>query len=73
MNRPVRLRSHEKLAKDVAGPSPEVARDTIHLFDLTFARGADIAWELRKKSSHRCWAVIQFPIQPQPGRHTAHY
>jgi two-component system nitrogen regulation sensor histidine kinase NtrY len=36
-----------QIAKDVAGAAvPETARDTIHSFDLSFARGADLAWEI---------------------------
>src|SRR5258706_6001055 len=35
-----------QIAKDVAGAAaPATARDTIHSFDLAFARGADLAWE----------------------------
>jgi two-component system, NtrC family, nitrogen regulation sensor histidine kinase NtrY len=35
-----------QIAKDVeAAPIPATARDTIHWFDLSFARGADLAWE----------------------------
>ena len=35
-----------QIAKDVAGTAvPATARDTIHSFDLSFARGADLAWE----------------------------
>src|SRR5712691_7871534 len=35
-----------QIARDVAGVAlPETARDTIHSFDLSFARGADLAWE----------------------------
>ena len=35
-----------QIARDVAGTgAPETARDTIHSFDLSFARGADLAWE----------------------------
>src|SRR3984893_1607992 len=34
-----------QIAKDVAGAVPVTARDTIHSFDLAFARGADLAWE----------------------------
>src|SRR6202167_3065802 len=33
------------IAKDVAGgPAADTARDTMHAFDQTFARGADLAW-----------------------------
>src|SRR5216684_5682523 len=36
----------EQIAQDVAGVAlPDTARDTIHSFDLSFARGADLAWE----------------------------
>jgi two-component system, NtrC family, nitrogen regulation sensor histidine kinase NtrY len=36
-----------QIAKDVAGAAvPGTARDTIHSFDLSFARGADLAWEI---------------------------
>jgi two-component system nitrogen regulation sensor histidine kinase NtrY len=39
-----------QIAKDVAGASiSETARDTIHSFDLTFARGADLAWETTER------------------------
>ncbi len=35
-----------QIARNVAGVAlPETARDTIHSFDLSFARGADLAWE----------------------------
>jgi two-component system nitrogen regulation sensor histidine kinase NtrY len=35
-----------QIAKDVAGTAvPATARDTIHSFDVSFARGADLAWE----------------------------
>jgi len=35
-----------QIARDVTGTgAPETARDTIHAFDLSFARGADLAWE----------------------------
>ncbi len=35
-----------QIARDVAGAAVrETAQDTIHSFDLSFARGADIAWE----------------------------
>src|SRR6202158_1378238 len=39
-----------QIAKDVAGGAgPDTARDTIHSFDLSFARGADLAWEVTEQ------------------------
>jgi PAS domain S-box-containing protein len=39
-----------QIAKDVASATiPGTARDTIHSFDLTFARGADLAWEITEQ------------------------
>src|SRR3982074_3243820 len=57
-----------KIAKDVAGaPAPEVARDTIHLFDLTFARGADIAWEATEQNHPIAVGVnSNFRFNPSP-------
>src|SRR5882762_9133537 len=40
-----------QIARDVAGASVQgTARDTIHSFDLSFARGADIAWETTEQN-----------------------
>jgi two-component system nitrogen regulation sensor histidine kinase NtrY len=37
-------------AREVAGvAAPGTARDTIHSFDLAFARGADLAWEITEQ------------------------
>src|SRR6202171_6034341 len=33
------------------GGVPETARDTIHSFDLSFARGADLAWETTEQGN----------------------
>src|SRR6202163_1534464 len=36
-----------QIARDVAAIAvPDTARDTIHSFDLSFERGADLAWEI---------------------------
>src|SRR6266404_4181296 len=57
-----------KIAKDVAvAHAPEVARDTIHLFDLTFARGADIAWEATEQNHPIAVGVnSNFRFNPSP-------
>jgi two-component system nitrogen regulation sensor histidine kinase NtrY len=40
-----------QIARDVASASVQgTARDTIHSFDLSFARGADIAWETTEQN-----------------------
>ena len=57
------------IAKEVAGSaSADSARDTMHAFDETFARGADLAWEVNE--SGRPFAVAVNPnlqIRPHPG------
>jgi two-component system nitrogen regulation sensor histidine kinase NtrY len=57
------------IAKEVAGAaSADSARDTMHAFDETFARGADLAWEVNE--SGRPFAVAVNPnlqIQPHAG------
>src|ERR1700686_927419 len=41
-----------QIARDVAGAGvTETARDTIHSFDLSFARGADLAWETTEQGN----------------------
>jgi two-component system nitrogen regulation sensor histidine kinase NtrY len=54
------------IAKEVAGAaSADSARDTMHAFDQTFARGADLAWEVNE--SGRPFAVAVNPnLQIQP-------
>ncbi len=54
------------IAKEVAGTaSADSARDTMHAFDQTFARGADLAWEVNE--SGRPFAVAVNPnLQTQP-------
>jgi two-component system nitrogen regulation sensor histidine kinase NtrY len=48
------------IAKEVAGTaSADSARDTMHAFDQTFARGADLAWEVNE--SGRPFAVAVNP------------
>src|ERR1019366_9090675 len=38
-----------EIAKEVAATAnQDTARDTIHTFDLSFARGADLAWEINE-------------------------
>jgi hypothetical protein len=57
------------IAKEVAGAvSGDSARDTMHAFDQTFARGADLAWEVNE--SGRPFAIAVNPnlqIQPHAG------
>ncbi|HWF12595.1 MAG TPA: ATP-binding protein [Candidatus Acidoferrales bacterium] len=54
------------IAKEVAGTATaDSARDTMHAFDQTFARGADLAWEVNE--SGRPFAVAVNPnLQTQP-------
>ncbi|HEX3376865.1 MAG TPA: ATP-binding protein [Candidatus Acidoferrales bacterium] len=62
------------IAKEVAGTaSADSARDTMHAFDQTFARGADLAWEVNE--SGRPFAVAVNPnlqIQPHGAEPNAH-
>ena len=41
-------------------PLQDTARDTIHSFDLSFERGADLAWEINEKDS--LWPSASIPI-----------
>ncbi len=46
------------IAKEVAGiAAGESARDTMHAFDQTFARGADLAWEMNENGNPFAVAV----------------
>ncbi len=54
------------IAKDVAGgPAADTARDTMHAFDQTFARGADLAWEVNE-SGHPTAVAVNPNLQLQP-------
>lgn len=57
-----------QIAKEVAGDtSSGTARDTVHAFDQTFARGADLAWEVDNSGHPSAVAVnpnLQFPPSP---------
>jgi PAS domain S-box-containing protein len=56
-----------EIAKEVAGTTEgETARDTMHAFDQTFARGADLAWELNVSGQPSAVAVNpNLKFQPQ--------
>ncbi len=55
-----------EIAKDVAGgPAAGTARDTMHAFDQTFARGADLAWEVNE-SGHPTAVAVNPNLQLQP-------
>ena len=64
------------IAKDVAGASTAVsARDTMHAFDQTFARGADLAWEVNPNGRPIAVAMnpnLQIPPTASPGGPNAH-
>jgi PAS domain S-box-containing protein len=48
------------IAKEVAGTTvSDAAKDTIHAFDQTFARGADLAWEVNESGQ-------AFPVAVNP-------
>ncbi len=54
------------IARDVAGgPASDTARDTMHAFDQTFARGADLAWEVND-SGHPTAVAVNPNLQLQP-------
>ena len=62
-----------EIAKEVAGAaSSDSARDTMHAFDQTFARGADLAWEVNEGGHPFAVAVnpnLQFQL-PKAGSET---
>jgi len=64
------------IAKDVAGAATaDSARDTMHAFDQTFARGADLAWEVNETGRPIAVAMnpnLQIPQTPPPGVPNAH-
>jgi two-component system nitrogen regulation sensor histidine kinase NtrY len=65
MNREDSARMAE-IAKEVAGASTtDSARDTMHAFDQTFARGADLAWEVNE-SGHPFAVAVNPNLQIQP-------
>ena len=54
------------IAKEVAGATmSDSARDTMHAFDQTFARGADLAWEVNE-SGHPFAVAVNPNLQFQP-------
>ena len=55
------------IAKEVAGDTvSDSARDTMHAFDQTFARGADLAWEVNEAGHPVAVAVNpNLKLQPQ--------
>jgi PAS domain S-box-containing protein len=54
------------IAKEVAGAAAsDSARDTMHAFDQTFARGADLAWEVNE-SGHPFAVAVNPNLQIQP-------
>ncbi|HEY2646912.1 MAG TPA: hypothetical protein VGI34_08045, partial [Candidatus Acidoferrales bacterium] len=55
-----------EIAKDVAGAATtDTARDTMHAFNQTFARGADLAWEIND-SGHPFAVAVNPDLQFQP-------
>src|SRR5579863_8083352 len=55
-----------EIAKEVAGATVgDTARDTMHAFDQTFARGADLAWEVNE-SGHPFAVAVNPNLQFQP-------
>ncbi|HET6144010.1 MAG TPA: ATP-binding protein [Candidatus Acidoferrales bacterium] len=64
------------IAKDVAGAAAaDSARDTMHAFDQTFARGADLAWEVNETGRPIAVAMnpnLQMPPAASPGPANAH-
>ena len=60
-----------QIAKEVAGQiSGGSALDTMHAFDQTFARGADLAWELNE-SGHPVAVAVNPNLQIQPPKAAA--
>ncbi len=57
-----------QIARDVAGAAvPGTARNTIHSFDLSFARGADLAWETTEHDQPVAVGVnSNFRFNPSP-------
>src|SRR6202521_5452961 len=57
-----------QVAQDVAGAGfPGIARHTIHSFDLSFARGADLAWETTEQGNPvAVGANSNFRFSPSP-------
>ena len=54
------------IAKEVAGAAvSESARDTMHAFDQTFARGADLAWEVNE-NGHPFAVAVNPNLKLQP-------
>ncbi|HEX3371447.1 MAG TPA: ATP-binding protein [Candidatus Acidoferrales bacterium] len=64
------------IAKDVAGAAgADSARDTMHAFDQTFARGADLAWEVNETGRPIAVAMnpnLQMPPAAAPNPANAH-
>lgn len=64
------------IAKDVAGAATgDSARDTMHAFDQTFARGADLAWQVNGSGRPIAVALnpnLQLPPTVSPGAPNAH-
>ncbi len=68
-NEPRRRRAHVGDCQgSVPGPrSGDTAQDTMHAFDQTFARGADLAWEV-SESGHPFAVAVNPNLQFQPPR-----
>jgi two-component system nitrogen regulation sensor histidine kinase NtrY len=64
------------IARDVAGAATkDSARDTMHAFDQTFARGADLAWQVNETGRPIAVAVnpnLQIPTTASPRAPNAH-
>ena len=55
-----------EIAKEVAGSTAvDTAQDTMHTFDQTFARGADLAWEVNE-SGHPIAVAVNPNLKFQP-------
>jgi two-component system nitrogen regulation sensor histidine kinase NtrY len=65
-----------EIAREVAGTTAsDTARDTMHAFDETFARGADLAWEVNESGRPLAVAVnpnLQFPDAHSGGDPNSH-